>query len=90
MFVRPVFIIYFSALNIIAFGGLIISIWSKWTMSDETRTQYNICFATMEPKKMRRAVGLMFSLEGGVLASETLLLAKSGYVILPPHKIAYK
>lgn len=32
----------------------------------------------MNQKKMKHIVGLMFSIEGGLLASETLLLAKSG------------
>lgn len=77
-FVRPIFIIYFSALNIIAFGGLSISIWSNWAISDETRKRKSQVFATMNQKKMKHIVGLMFSIEGGLLASETLLLAKSG------------
>ncbi|KAG1117597.1 hypothetical protein G6F42_013393 [Rhizopus arrhizus] len=78
LFVRPIFIIYFSVLNIAAFGGLIISIWSNWAISDETRKRKSQIFATMNQKKMKHIVGLMFSIEGGVLASETLLLAKSG------------
>ncbi|KAG0742152.1 hypothetical protein G6F57_005682 [Rhizopus arrhizus] len=76
LFVRPIFIIYFSALNIIAFGGLFISLWSNWEMNDETRKRH--LFANMNQKKMKHIVGLMFSVEGGLLASETLLLAKSG------------
>ncbi|GAN03279.1 conserved hypothetical protein [Mucor ambiguus] len=78
LFVRPIFIIYFSVLNIAAFGGLIISIWSNWAISDETRKRKSQIFATMNQKKMKHIVGLMFSIEGGLLASETLLLAKSG------------
>ncbi|OAD01058.1 hypothetical protein MUCCIDRAFT_164963 [Mucor lusitanicus CBS 277.49] len=78
LFVRPIFIIYFSVLNIAAFGGLIISIWSNWAISDETRKRKSQIFASMNQKKMKHIVGLMFSIEGGVLASETLLLAKSG------------
>ncbi|KAG1056803.1 hypothetical protein G6F43_001330 [Rhizopus delemar] len=67
LFVRPIFIIYFSALNILTFGGLFISLWSK-----------NSKHFMLNQKKMKRMVGLMFSVEGGLLASETLLLAKSG------------
>ncbi|KAI8353622.1 hypothetical protein EDC96DRAFT_517057 [Choanephora cucurbitarum] len=78
LFVRPIFIFYFSALNIIAFGGLFISIWSNWAISDESRRTKSQIFSGMNQKKMKRVVGLMFSTEGGVLASETLLLAKSG------------
>ncbi|CAO3615889.1 unnamed protein product [Mucor hiemalis] len=78
LFVRPIFIIYFSILNIVAFGGLFISIWSNWAISDETRKSKSQIFANMNQKKMKHIVGLMFSIEGGLLASETLLLAKSG------------
>ncbi|KAI8336126.1 magnesium transporter, partial [Chlamydoabsidia padenii] len=63
------------ALNIITLSGLALAIWSRWTLSDESKRP---AFMTMSPKKMRRMVGLMFSLDGGLLASETLLLAKSG------------
>jgi hypothetical protein len=78
MFIRPIFIIYFSALNIIAFGGLVFSLWSKWALSDNSRKRKSQIFTDMNERKMKRLVGLMFSIEGGVLASETLLLAKSG------------
>lgn len=43
----------------------------------------------MKPKKMRRIVGLMFSLDGGMLASETLLLAKSGLVVHIPDFLLF-
>ncbi|ORZ12769.1 hypothetical protein BCR42DRAFT_419930 [Absidia repens] len=75
LFTRPIFIIYFSALNIITLSGLALAIWSHWAMSDESKRSL---FTGVTPKKMRRIVGLMFSLDGGLLASETLLLAKSG------------
>jgi hypothetical protein len=75
LFTRPIFIIYFSALNILTFSGLMLAIWCHWAISDESKRPL---FVGMSPKKMRRMVGLMFSLDGGLLASETLLLAKSG------------
>ncbi|KAI8988322.1 magnesium transporter, partial [Mycotypha africana] len=65
-------------LNFVAFGGLILSLWSKWSLTDENRRQKSQLFSSMDQKKMAQMVGLMFSIEGGVLASETLLLAKSG------------
>lgn len=75
LFVRPIFIIYFSALNIIVFGGLFISVWSNWDIESRIKKHW---FANMSEKKTKRIIGLMFSIEGGLLASETLLLAKSG------------
>ncbi|PHZ16425.1 uncharacterized protein RHIMIDRAFT_61798 [Rhizopus microsporus ATCC 52813] len=76
LFVRPIFIIYFSVLNITTFGGLFFSIWSNWEIADTSRRLH--LFANMNQRKMKHIVGLMFSVEGGLLASETLLLAKSG------------
>ncbi|RCH86693.1 hypothetical protein CU097_008866 [Rhizopus azygosporus] len=76
LFVRPIFIIYFSVLNITTFGGLFFSIWSNWEIADTSRRLH--LFANMNQRKMKHIVGLMFSIEGGLLASETLLLAKSG------------
>ncbi|KAI7903598.1 uncharacterized protein BX663DRAFT_507038 [Cokeromyces recurvatus] len=79
LFVRPVFIIYFSILNIVAFGGFFVLIWlNYWVIMDDSRKQKHQLPSCMSPKKMKRAAGLLFSIEGGVLASETLLLAKSG------------
>ncbi|CAO3615868.1 unnamed protein product [Cunninghamella blakesleeana] len=76
LFTRPIFIIYFSALNIITFSGLALTIWSNWILSNESKK--NHYFSGISPKKMRKMIGLMFSLDGGLLASETLLLTKSG------------
>ncbi|KAI9262060.1 magnesium transporter NIPA-domain-containing protein [Sporodiniella umbellata] len=77
LFVRPIFIIYFSALNLIVFSGLFVSIWSNWDIENRLETKRHF-FSNMGQKKMKHIVGLMFSVEGGLLASETLLLAKSG------------
>ncbi|ORE17990.1 hypothetical protein BCV71DRAFT_180419 [Rhizopus microsporus] len=63
-------------LNITTFGGLFFSIWSNWEIADTSRRLH--LFANMNQRKMKHIVGLMFSIEGGLLASETLLLAKSG------------
>ncbi|KAJ8660140.1 hypothetical protein O0I10_003999 [Lichtheimia ornata] len=78
LFTRPIFIIYFSALNILTLSGLVFAIWSRWLLNDDSRKRNSQLFFNMKPKKMLRVVGLMFSLDGGMLASETLLLAKSG------------
>lgn len=78
LFTRPIFIIYFSALNILTFSGLVFAIWSRYILSDDSKKRNSQLFVGIKPKHMRRIVGLMFSLEGGMLASETLLLAKSG------------
>ncbi|KAI9315455.1 hypothetical protein BX666DRAFT_2028367 [Dichotomocladium elegans] len=88
LFTRPIFIIYFSALNIITFSGLIFAIWSRWILADDARKHNSPLFLNMKPKQMARVVGLMFSLDGGMLASETLLLAKSGSTSLQTTRAA--
>ncbi|KAI7868066.1 magnesium transporter, partial [Spinellus fusiger] len=66
------------ALNILTISGLLFALWSRWALADSARKRRNPLFSGMTDKQMRRLIGLMFSLEGGMLASETLLLAKSG------------
>ncbi|ORX50140.1 hypothetical protein DM01DRAFT_1325122 [Hesseltinella vesiculosa] len=75
LFTRPIFIIYFSILNVVTFCGLAFAVWCSWLITERSK---RMIFSAVSPKKMRKLVGLMFSLEGGLLASETLLLAKSG------------
>lgn len=46
---------------------------------DERRLKSRI-YRRVKPKTLKKIAGLLFSLDGGMLASETLLLAKSGWV----------
>lgn len=78
LFVRPVFIIYFSILNLITFTGLFFALYTRWVMAKEERRLKSRIYRRMRPKTLKKAAGLLFSLDGGMLASETLLLAKSG------------
>ncbi|GAB5586526.1 hypothetical protein Unana1_01426 [Umbelopsis nana] len=78
LFVRPVFIIYFSILNIITFAGLFFALYTRWVMAKEERQMKSRLYRRIKPKTLKRIAGLLFSLDGGMLASETLLLAKSG------------
>jgi hypothetical protein len=78
LFVRPVFIIYFSILNVITFTGLFFALYTRWVMAKEERRLKSRIYGRMKPKTLKKVAGLLFSLDGGMLASETLLLAKSG------------
>ncbi|RUS22485.1 hypothetical protein BC937DRAFT_88813 [Endogone sp. FLAS-F59071] len=78
LYLSPLFIVYFSVLNIITFSGLIFSIYSAWVLADEQRKNRDKLFRDMELKRMKKAVGMCMSIVGGLMASETLLLAKSG------------
>ncbi|KAG2187112.1 hypothetical protein INT44_004782 [Umbelopsis vinacea] len=78
LFVRPVFIIYFSVLNVITFAGLFFGLYTRWVMAKEERKLKSRIYRRVKPKTLKKIAGLLFSLDGGMLASETLLLAKSG------------
>ncbi|KAG2178211.1 hypothetical protein INT43_003464 [Umbelopsis isabellina] len=78
LFTRPVFIIYFSILNLITFTGLFFALYTRWVMAKEERRLKSKIYRRMKPKTLKKVAGLLFSLDGGMLASETLLLAKSG------------
>ncbi|KAH8551382.1 hypothetical protein BGW37DRAFT_39040 [Umbelopsis sp. PMI_123] len=78
LFVRPVFIIYFSVLNVITFTGLFFALYTRWVMAKDERKMKSRIYRRVKPKTLKKIAGLLFSLDGGMLASETLLLAKSG------------
>ncbi|KAG0079561.1 hypothetical protein BGZ92_000989, partial [Podila epicladia] len=108
LFSRPVFIIYFSILNIVIAMFLSLGLYAFWaiTMDDESgqlrrnmKTQLTKLLGTNRftrasgltlegdnegPRaeardlRMKKVVAMIMSACGGLLASETLLLAKSG------------
>ncbi|KAF9210281.1 hypothetical protein BGZ59_009654 [Podila verticillata] len=111
LFSRPVFIIYFSIINIVIAMFLSLGLYAFWaiTMDDEsgqlrknmkarlTRLLGTSRFArasglTMESDeglraeardlRMKKVVAMIMSACGGLLASETLLLAKSGVKLI--------
>jgi magnesium transporter len=47
-------------------------------MAKEERKQKSRIYRRAKPNTLKKIAGLLFSLDGGMLASETLLLAKSG------------
>jgi hypothetical protein len=47
-------------------------------MAKEERRVKSRIYRRVKPKTLKKIAGLLFSLDGGMLASETLLLAKSG------------
>jgi hypothetical protein len=47
-------------------------------MAKDERKMKSRIYRRVKPKTLKKIAGLLFSLDGGMLASETLLLAKSG------------
>ncbi|CAJ0841648.1 15643_t:CDS:2 [Entrophospora sp. SA101] len=78
LMMRPLFIVYFSFLNFITFSLFGIAIYIYWIITDEDRKRRDSYFRTIETNRLTKTVGMIMSGVGGLLASQTLLLAKSG------------
>ncbi|OZJ04746.1 hypothetical protein BZG36_01793 [Bifiguratus adelaidae] len=80
LYLNSVFIIYFTILNILIFTLFVLAVYATWIVSDATqrRQSKSRIFRDTPPKKLKKAVGILTAIVGGMFASETLLLAKSG------------
>ncbi|KAJ2955836.1 hypothetical protein NQZ79_g8215 [Umbelopsis isabellina] len=78
LYLRPLFAIYFGGLNLITFTGLCFAIYATWASADEQRRSKVYVIRDLNPDTMKKTVAICMSVVGGLLASETLLLAKSG------------
>ncbi|RIB28305.1 hypothetical protein C2G38_2158312 [Gigaspora rosea] len=75
---RPLFIVYFSFLDFITFMLFGAAIYCYWILHDEQRKMRDSFFKGIETKRLKKAVGMTMAGVGGLIASQTLLLAKSG------------
>ncbi|KAL1919414.1 uncharacterized protein VTP21DRAFT_2107 [Calcarisporiella thermophila] len=78
LFIRREFIIYFSVLNFLTLIALCFSIYSSWLLNNEKQRIRVALFRSMSLKRMKKIVGMCMAGVGGLIASQTLLLAKSG------------
>jgi hypothetical protein len=77
---RPLFIVYFSFLNIITFTLFGIALYCYWIQKNNDRKRRDNFFKGIETSRLKKAIGMTMAGVGGLVASQTLLLAKSGYV----------
>ncbi|KAG9285774.1 hypothetical protein G9A89_013199 [Geosiphon pyriformis] len=82
LFMRPLFIAYFSVLEIITIGLLGVALYSYWFAKNELRKKSHVYFRGLETKRLKKWVGMTMAGLGGLIASQTLLLAKSGVKLL--------
>lgn len=82
LYLRPLFAVYFGILNLITLTGLVFSIYASWLISNDRRRSTLYILRDLPTDTMKKLVGICMSIVGGLLASETLLLAKSGYMQL--------
>ncbi|CAG8462524.1 12377_t:CDS:2 [Acaulospora morrowiae] len=78
LMIRPLFIVYFSFLNILTFGLFGTAIYCYWILKDEHRKMRDNFFKGIDTLRLRKVVGMTMASVGGLTASQTLLLAKSG------------
>jgi hypothetical protein len=60
------------------FSGLFFSIYATWLTSNEYQRNRIFLVRDLSIDTTKKLVGICMSIVGGLLASETLLLAKSG------------
>ncbi|CAG8541136.1 27899_t:CDS:2, partial [Racocetra persica] len=75
---RPLFIVYFSFLDILTFALFGVALYCYWILQDEQRKMRDSFFKGIETKRLKKTVGMTMAGVGGLIASQTLLLAKSG------------
>ncbi|GBB83546.1 hypothetical protein RclHR1_10240007 [Rhizophagus clarus] len=75
---QPVFVIYFSVLNFVAFILLIGGLYCDWILLNEKRKERSGCFNNIETANLKKLTGIDIAIVAGLFASQTLLLAKSG------------
>ncbi|ORX95453.1 hypothetical protein K493DRAFT_219136 [Basidiobolus meristosporus CBS 931.73] len=71
-----------NVLNITTLGSFAFAVYVKRLMNNKEKKQKIRLFRSMETIRLLRLIGMCFACIGGLFASETLLLAKSGIRLL--------
>ncbi|CAG8473190.1 17177_t:CDS:2 [Cetraspora pellucida] len=82
LMLRPLFIIYFSILNVITFILFGCAIFGYLMTNNPEIKKKNKYLSGIETSRLQNWVGMTMAGVGGLLASQTLLLAKSGVKLL--------
>jgi hypothetical protein len=78
------FIVYFSILNVIVVTILITTrfVLVPYLRDDDKRATAAFGIAGMKKRKLRKLIGLMFAISGGIIASETVILLESSVQLM--------
>nr|CAG8566243.1 11951_t:CDS:2 [Entrophospora candida] len=79
---RTEFIIYFSILNFLILITLAITLYVYWVLFDDRRKRKHSYIKYIDPVRLGRFIGMIMAIIGGLIASQTLLLAKSGVKLI--------
>ncbi|CAG8654553.1 25258_t:CDS:2 [Dentiscutata erythropus] len=82
LMLRPLFVIYFSILNLITFSLFGCAMFGYVMVSYPELKKKNQFFNGIETSRLQNWVGMTMASVGGLLASQTILLAKSGVKLL--------
>ncbi|KAF0448600.1 hypothetical protein F8M41_002636 [Gigaspora margarita] len=82
LMLRPLFVIYFSILNVITFILFGCGMLGYLMVSNPEMKKNNNFFKGIETSRLQKWVGMTMASVGGLLASQTILLAKSGVKLL--------
>ncbi|KAG5457545.1 MAG: hypothetical protein BJ554DRAFT_2405 [Olpidium bornovanus] len=82
LYSRPIFVFYFLIVDSVTVFSLFVAFHSKRTLSNELRHRNSRIWKGINRRRMSKGVGVCFASVGGLLASQTLLLGKSGVLIL--------
>ncbi|RIB08322.1 hypothetical protein C2G38_1983010 [Gigaspora rosea] len=82
LMLRPLFVIYFSILNVITFILFGCAMLGYLMVSNPEMKKKNNFFKGIETSRLQKWVGMTMASVGGLLASQTILLAKSGVKLL--------
>ncbi|CAG8681100.1 10417_t:CDS:2 [Cetraspora pellucida] len=75
------FVVIISVIWIVVFGGMTgqdVALYCYWILQDDQRKMRDSFLKGIETKRLKKAVGMTMAGVGGLIASQTLLLAKSG------------
>ncbi|CAJ0925930.1 5676_t:CDS:2 [Entrophospora sp. SA101] len=79
---RTEFIIYFSILNFLILITLAITLYVYWVLFDDRRKRKHSYIKYIDPVRLGKFIGMIMAIIGGLIASQTLLLAKSGVKLI--------
>src|SRR6185437_10213721 len=78
LFTRSLFVAYFSVLEIITITWLGLALYGYYIVKDDRRKRHHTFFNGIHTMRLKKFVGMTMAGVGGLIASQTLLLAKSG------------
>ena len=78
LFTRALFVAYFSVLEIITITWLGLALYGYYVVKDDRRKRHHNFFNGIHTMRLKKFVGMTMAGVGGLIASQTLLLAKSG------------